>query len=212
MKSDTLVPKQQRSRETLARLLNAAIVTLEEHGLDGTTIPRVAAAAGVAPASVYRRFSDKNALFRAAFLMVLEQSVATNRTALRTKSTGARTLSAAVSQIVTALSRQYRDHPGLLRALVRFLETDEDSSFREKAVGYLASNFDIAGKGLLTLRKGIAHKTPERAVLFGLLAVATILEVRAFESFSMWHAILPMSDREVELELSRLLLAYLRHR
>jgi AcrR family transcriptional regulator len=209
MKTDPLVPKQQRSRETLARLLDAAIATLEEHGLDGTTIPRVAAAAGVAPASVYRRFHDKNALFRAAFLMVLEEGVEKNRNAGRAKKTEARTLRAAVDQLVTALSRQYRDHPGLLRALFRFLETDEDSTFKRKAVAHLAKNIDTVGNGLMMFRKDIAHKSPMRAVLFGLLAVATILEVRAFKPFSMWHELLPMSDQEVQVELGRFLLAYL---
>jgi hypothetical protein len=47
------LPQQQRSGETLARLITATLVTLEEHGLEGATISRIASVAKIAPASVY---------------------------------------------------------------------------------------------------------------------------------------------------------------
>src|SRR3546814_9648839 len=59
-------PQQERSRRTHARLLEATLKTLAEHGLDGATIPRIARVADVSPATVYRRFVDKQALLRAA--------------------------------------------------------------------------------------------------------------------------------------------------
>jgi AcrR family transcriptional regulator len=68
------LPQQQRSRETLARLITATLATLEEHGLEGATIARIAGVAKIAPASVYRRFRDRNALYRLALLDMLEGS------------------------------------------------------------------------------------------------------------------------------------------
>jgi AcrR family transcriptional regulator len=212
MKSDLLAPKQQRSRETLVRLLRATVATLEEHGLEGTTIPRVAAAAGIAPATVYRRFRDKDALYRAVFLMLLEKSVVGTRKVLRAQAAEARTLEGAVEKLVAIMIRQYRDHPGLLRALIRFVETDEDASFKKKALAHLAGNIATAGDVLLAFRKQIARAAPERAVLFGLLSVATVLEVRALEPVSMWRELLPISDKQMQSELSGMLLAYLRSR
>jgi AcrR family transcriptional regulator len=62
------------SRETLARLITATLATLEEHGLEGAPVSRIAGVAGIAPASVYRRFRDRNALYRVALLEMLEGS------------------------------------------------------------------------------------------------------------------------------------------
>src|ERR1700733_5106492 len=78
MSSETS-PKQARSRATAERLLAAAIRVVDEVGLEGATVPRIAAAADVAPASVYRRYADKDALLRAAFLHALENSNQNNR-------------------------------------------------------------------------------------------------------------------------------------
>ena len=75
-------PRQKRSQATLERLLSATIRLLDEHGLEGTVIPRIAELAGVAPASVYRRFANKDALMRAALLHVLESSREANRLGL----------------------------------------------------------------------------------------------------------------------------------
>jgi AcrR family transcriptional regulator len=210
MSHDDLAPQQRRSRETLARLLAAAVATLEKHGLDGATIPRVAAAAGVAPASVYRRFRDKDALFRAAFLTVLEQGLDTRAPDLRGRPGKKGRLHDVVAQLVAAISAQYRHHPGLLRALIRFVETDTDLAFRKAALGHVASSLGRLSDIVLTFRKEIRHSNPERAVLFGLLTVGTILEARAFEKVSIWRELLPISDADIQAELSRSLLAYLR--
>src|SRR5271165_2982790 len=63
-KKQPLAPQQDRSRESLRRLLQAATEVLEEKGLEGATIPRIAARAGLSPGAVYRRFRDKDALLR----------------------------------------------------------------------------------------------------------------------------------------------------
>ncbi len=65
---------------------------------------------------------------------------------------------------------------------------------------------------LLTFRDRIAHRDPERAVLFGLLSVATVIEVRSLEQPSMWAEVLPISDEEMQAELTRSFIAYLQCR
>ena len=76
-------PQQGRSRATAQSLLSATIRVIAAAGLDAATVPKIAALAKVAPASVYRRYQDKDALIRAAFLHVLEQSNANNRQHLK---------------------------------------------------------------------------------------------------------------------------------
>jgi AcrR family transcriptional regulator len=205
-----LPPQQQRSRETLARLLQATIETLEEHGLDGATIPRIAGAAGVAPASVYRRFRDRNALYRAALLDALEKSAAASRKTLRLESFKDRTLEGVVARLVAITVQQYRLQPGLMRALTRFIENDSNEDFRANALAIVSGNYERIIDMLLAFRTEITHPNPRRAIIFGLLTMATIIEVRALEKVSMWNELLPVSDKELKTEVTKNFLAYLR--
>lgn len=58
----TYSPKQNRSQQTEDRLLNALESLLEEMFFDQVSIKQLAARAGVAVGTVYRRFKDKEAL------------------------------------------------------------------------------------------------------------------------------------------------------
>jgi AcrR family transcriptional regulator len=210
MPTSSLAPQQERSRETVARLLKATIKMLEEHGLDGATIPRIAEAAGVAPASVYRRFEDRNGLFRAALLDALEKSAAVTRKTLRLESFEDQTLDGVVGRLVAIIMQQYCAQPGLMRAFTRFIETDPDKHFRSNALAIVSGNFEQLIDMLLTFKDEIPHPHPRRAITFGLLTMATIIEVRALEQVSMWHELLPMADRELHAEVTQNVLAYLR--
>ncbi|HET9365675.1 MAG TPA: helix-turn-helix domain-containing protein, partial [Candidatus Angelobacter sp.] len=67
-KKRALAPQQERSRESLRKLLKAAAEVLGQHGVEGTTIPRIAQHAGLTPGAVYRRFHDKEALLEEVIL------------------------------------------------------------------------------------------------------------------------------------------------
>lgn len=64
---------QARSRETVARLLEAAERLVEEEGPDALTTTAVAARAGVSPASLYRFFADRDELFDALLIELLAE-------------------------------------------------------------------------------------------------------------------------------------------
>jgi len=183
---------------------------LDKHGLTGATIPRIAAAAGVAPASVYRRFKDRDALYRAAFLSVLEQSREINAKAIRLESFKKPTLEGVAGDLVTIVLRQYRSHPRLLTALVRYMEDDADKRFRKKALALVAANFERLIDLLLHFRSEIKHPDPKRAVTFGLLNLVSSIEVRALGEVSLWREMLPVSDQELHREFTRTILSYLR--
>lgn len=209
MASGFLKPQQKRSRDSLARLLKATIETLETYGLEGATIPRIAAAADIAPASVYRRFRDRDALYRAALMAALETSAEASQKVLRIESFAEKTLEDVTGRIVAITMQQYRSHPGVMRALTRFIETDSNEEFRKKALAITAGNFDLLVDLLMGFRRDIAHRNPRRAITFALLSMATIIEVRALEQVSMWHELLPMSDKEAHAVITRSCLSYL---
>src|ERR1051325_11736278 len=74
--------QQTRSKETAVRLLQAAEQVLEKRGLKGASVPEIARRAGVSPASIYRRFIDKDGLLREVFERFFERAIQTNAAAL----------------------------------------------------------------------------------------------------------------------------------
>src|SRR5438128_4234087 len=78
----TLEPQQARSRESLRKLLKAAAEVLGQHGVEGATIPRIAQHAGLTPGSIYRRFSDKDALLEGVVLGILERQKERTKTGM----------------------------------------------------------------------------------------------------------------------------------
>ncbi len=203
-------PQQERSRETLRRLLRATIDILEGHGLEGATIPRIAARAGIVPASIYRRFKDKDALYRAAFLKLLEPSLEASRQDLRAQRFEQLSFEKAVEQIVAAVIRQYREHPGVLRALTGFCERPTEKKFARRILKLIHTNFSSIAAVLLRYRSRMKHSDPRLAVGFALLSAVTVIEIQARKGYSLWNVALPLTDQRLKAEVTRMVLAYLR--
>jgi AcrR family transcriptional regulator len=211
MKPNLHEPKQQRSRETLRALLTATVRLLDKDGLENCTLPRIADEAGVSAASVYRRFSDKDALVKAAFLKVLEQSNATNQVQLE-KQLLRDGLKETAGAIVAALLHQYLEHPRLMRALVIFLEANARSGFAREANRRIAQNLKLVAAVLLRHTKQIRHRDPRRAATFAVLQTASSIEAAVLGRDSLWSIALPLNDRKFAEELTRGMVAYLRHK
>src|SRR5215813_8208092 len=81
-KKKSLAPQQERSRESLRKLLKAAAEVLGHHGVEGTTIPRIAQLAGMTPGAIYRGFPDKEALLEEVVLGILERQDERTKTSL----------------------------------------------------------------------------------------------------------------------------------
>jgi AcrR family transcriptional regulator len=201
-------PQQQRSRETSARLIAATLKALEEYGLEGATIPRVAEMAGTAPASVYRRFRDRNALYRVALLHEIESLVLADRSM---DTSGARTLEELGYLIAKDTLQQYRLRPGFMRAMTRFIETDTDEDFRKRAMQSITSGYEHLVVLVLAHRARIQHTNPRKAALFALLTVATLIEVRELSEVSVWKELSHATDKQFIAEVTKNFLGYLLH-
>ncbi|MFZ6874931.1 TetR/AcrR family transcriptional regulator [Undibacterium sp. Di27W] len=179
-------PLQERSRSTALRLLNATIALLDESGLEGALIPRIAEHAGVAPASVYRRFADKNALLRAAFLHALKQSNVSNSASLRSQLLGD-TLATSVRKLIVMLFDQYQQHPHFLRALSQFIDADTDRAFIAEARTIIRANIDLIVDILLQHESEIRHVVPAASLRFLVLNATCSIEAYSLDPNSMWH-------------------------
>lgn len=203
-----LEPQQDRSRRTLARLISATAMTLMESGLEGATVPKIAEAADVSPATIYRRFKDKKDLLRAAILHMLESSNVRNRLHLA-KDLRHPSLTVAARRFITLNIGQFRQNGQFMAALKQFLEADDDPEFVKDARQAIRTNLDLVVKAMLTYRDEIAHPDPERALRFATLMASASIESFCLSTRTPWATLQPVSDEEIIAELTHSFVAYL---
>jgi AcrR family transcriptional regulator len=209
--SSPAFPAQQvRSRATLERLLHATEAVLDEHGLEGATVPRIAKRAKLSPASIYRRFPDKDALLRYVCLKFFEDKIANFAAAEVAPVMPGITLEMLVRKLVGVLSCAYTARRGLMRALVQFTYQHPDLPFREKMKDAQAQTFAAMTSMFLRFRDDIRHPDPELAVRLGLLTVAVTLREMLLVAYDdRWNKIVRLSDEQLHEQLSQMLLHYL---
>ena len=199
---------QRRSRETAARLLEAAEAVLEKRGLEGASVPEIARRAGVSPASIYRRFVDKDGLLREVFERFFESSIEANEEALEPAKWKATTLEKCVCALVAGMVAAYSQRPGLLRAVISYSEQHPDAAFRRRALELRERSMAGIEKVVLLHAKQIKHPQPKRAVRIALQLVSLALKERISPSNKLNGPALPAE--ELRIELTRLFLGYLR--
>jgi AcrR family transcriptional regulator len=200
--------QQKRSQGTFDKLVNATARVIDRHGLEGATVPQIAAEANLSAASIYRRFADKDDLLRATFLRIFE--AAHNANAMLVRSMIARrTLAETVEALIAAMLKQYRDHPKLLTALFRMIESEPQSAFAKEIMRLSSANLEQLAKLLLEHRVSIRHSDPELAARFAVLSVTSSIELASLGDISLWRVALRVSDKVFAAELARHMLAYL---
>ena len=214
MSKKTLAPKQARSRESLARLLAAAEAVLGEKGLDGATIPRIAAKASLTPGAVYRRFRSKDALLQRVALNMLEQSDANVRKFLIPEEARDTPLPVLIDRIVRSLLYSHRLKAGVVRALMEFARDHPSTAFRKQVNQLETQTFRRIIDYLSVHRAEVKHHDPELALSFGTLMVVfavreLVLMPGSKEEEAMWAQFLPRDDIQLQRELSRALQRYL---
>ena len=128
----SLEPQQERSRESLRKLLKAATEVLGQRGVEGTTVPRIAQHAGLTPGAIYRRFRDKDALIEAAILGILERQDQRLKAGLSPTTAAKIPLDVFVEQIVGGMVVSYRANAALLRALRKFAHARAETEFAKE--------------------------------------------------------------------------------
>jgi AcrR family transcriptional regulator len=207
-KKSVLPAHQARSRESLARLLKATIAVLDEYGIEGATIPRIAARADVSPGTVYRRFPDKDALMREVCLRALEENYQQSHKLFSAERWRDKSL-AEIAHLVIALTlKGHRTHRGLVRAILFFTLQHPDPAFVRKSAELRGKVFREVADLLLTRRAEIHHPDPESAVKFAMLMVG----IAAQSVFVLPHSLarlVPEIEDQVERELPRMFLRFL---
>lgn len=207
----SLEPQQARSRESLRKLLKAAAQVLGQHGVEGTTIPRIAAHAGLTPGAIYRRFNDKDALLETVIMGILERQDERLRTGLTPEMAGQIPLPVFAAQLVDSLLVSYRANAELLRAIRQFLQGRMGTEFWKKACRLEVRSYERMVELFLAHAKDIQHPDPRRAVSLGLLMVIATLHELVLDTPDMkvWKGMMPKDDQALKRELTRAFLGYL---
>jgi AcrR family transcriptional regulator len=208
---EKLAPQQARSRESLNKLLKAAVEVLGQQGVAGTTIPRIAAHAGLTPGAVYRRFRNKDVLLETAILRVLEDQTKVLLLTLPAESAAEIPFPTLAEQVINSLVISYRVNARLLRAVRQFLQEKEGSPFWKKASKLELRTFEYLASVFVASGREIKHPDPRAAVALGLMMVTgTLWEVVVIPGdVKLWKGLLPKDDRTLKGEITRAFLNYL---
>lgn len=211
MRAPILPAKQARSRATLERLLKATAAVLEEGGLDAATLPRIAARARLSPATVYRRFPDKDALLQETFRRFFEEIYQRDLQLYRPELWAEVPLAEMARRVFRDLLEHNRSRAGLMLALMRYFARHPNVEFKRQAQKQQLLSFHNVVRIFLTRRHEMSHPQPDVAVQFGLLAVSAVMRdlLLMQKATPDMARVFPVSDERIVEEMLRLFLRYL---
>ena len=211
MAKKTLVPQQERSRESLRKLQKATAEVLGQHGVDGTTIPRIAQHAGLTPGAIYRRFHDKDALLEDTILGMLERQGERAKTSMTPEAAAQIPLTVFTEQVINGMVLGYRVNAPLLRAMRMFVQGRANTPFWKKACKLEVQSFDHVLELFLAHRKEIKHPDPRGAIAMAfMMVVSTLYEIVVMPTdLGPLKIFLPKDDQALKCELVRAFLSYL---
>ena len=211
MAKKTLVPQQERSRESLRKLQKATAEVLGQHGVEGTTIPRIAHHAGLTPGAIYRRFHDKDALLEATILGMLQRQEERMKVGLTPAAAAQIPLPVFADQVIGAMVLTYRVNAALLRAMRTFVRGRANTAFWKTACKFEVRAIEHVIELFLTHRKEIRHPDPRTAITMGfMMVVSTLYEIVVMPTdLGPLDNFLPKDDQALKRELVRAFLSYL---
>jgi AcrR family transcriptional regulator len=152
-------PLQQRSRETVAVILEAAARVLEQRGLEGYNTNAVAERGGISVGSVYQYFPNKDALTLALIARFEDALLAKVRDAVAASE--GKSLTASLNLIIRAQLEAHAERAGLNR----ILETEEDRLRPASSDSAAASELkDLVAALLARHRRQIARPVDDDAI------------------------------------------------
>ncbi|MEM8680125.1 MAG: TetR/AcrR family transcriptional regulator [Planctomycetota bacterium] len=198
-------PRQQRSRETLQRVLTATEELLCDQTLEQLTIREILKRANVSTGSFYARFDGKEALIQAIWdelrLTVDEFLEADPLPA------GA-PLSERATLLVTQRVKRYRKYRGIFRAFILRLRQGLPPLSDEDRRAYLRSQ-----KKLITFfmrsKREIRHPDPERAIAFAEFAMSSAARELILYPTSPHASTIKTTQRQLVDELTQMFVGYL---
>ncbi len=202
-------PRQDRSRRSLDRILDAAERLLETRSFSDLTVADVVREARSSVGVFYSRFPDKDALLHTLDERFADEVVMTVERHFSDPAAWTSVpLAEIVRSLIAVLVEAHRRKRGTLRAIVLQVRLRPDESFR-RTEDRMHSVLPEVDRVLLSKRREIRHPRPETAVRWAVyMAFNTLRDKILFESTGPADVI-AMSDEAVIRELTRAVLGYL---
>lgn len=198
-------PRQKRSREAWARVLNAGVELLSEDGYEGFTIAAICDSAGVAPRFIYDRVDGKDDLFLAVYEHGLGRVRAGESELQRDERWVGLTPDEIVRGAVGEVSARFRENTAFLRAVV--LLSSSVAEVARRGAAY-REEFESQFVRLLSrIKDDIRHNDPLSAMqyCFDTAFSAWIVRVAYGPEFSA----LGLDDEQFDRRLQELGVRYL---
>ena len=200
-------PLQERSQQTMERLLSAAEGLITEVGFAHATVAGIAKRAESSVGAFYARFKDKDALLRCLLERFVQDVQATISHALRPEVWTGASVDAVCATLVRFIMRMLNERQQLIRAITQLaLEEPELADYRNIIASHCAE-----GLQRLVHERGeeFGCSDPRRALRVVTWTCLSLTEVAAFGD-SQRPAGLP--QEEFEAELCSMILSHLQVR
>jgi len=201
-------PRQERSRQSFDRYLDAAEALIRANGFDELSVAEVARLAGFSVGGLYSRFPNKLALLgavRERFLARMEAAVAAEFEAGRG---GDASLAGAVHRIIRMLVRHFVSEPAMFRAFI--LECADNPEFAKRCEVGDERRKQLFREAVLAHEHEIRASDPSAAVDWAYTVVNLLIRERVIFGQSA-----PLAggyaDEELAENLEQITLAYLTH-
>ncbi|PZF96019.1 TetR/AcrR family transcriptional regulator [Micromonospora endophytica] len=187
--ASTRVPQQERSRATQARLLEATVECLVEHGWSGTTTTVVAARAGVSRGAQLHHYPTRTALVTAAVAHLTERRAAELRVEAGVLPAGPDRLDRVVDLLAAAFTG-----PLFVAALELWVAARTDAELRaallplETRIGREMYRLTIDLLGVDERRPGVREAVQATLDLLRGLGVANLLSDDSARRAALLHA------------------------
>jgi AcrR family transcriptional regulator len=196
-------PQQARTREGLARLLEAAEELIAEKGFDDAGIVEIAQRAGSSVGGFYRRFRDKDGIIQALHERFCEDARVTADAALAPGRWDGASLAEVAREFIAFLVQIFRERQGLLRAFLKHALAD--AALRQRNLELFRHLSSRLSALLRTRKHEVSHPQPELAAAFGLQMALGTLD----HAIQTHHEPLPLGDERLVTELTRAFSSYL---
>lgn len=168
-------PQQERSRRSEQLLLEAALRLFHARGVEAITVADIAAEAGMAPASIYRRFGDKEGLLREAYRHFIHDALSMLEM-VPPVTPGEPGYVQQMAKITSLVVRFSRANQALLQS--SYARSLTDDYYASAMLDLRARVLSALKQHFLSLRAEIHHPEPERALDFVLRQAVAMLSAR----------------------------------
>ena len=200
--------KQERSRKTQARILEATARLLEAMPFERITVRTIVAEAETSIGSFYARFRDKDALLPVLFAQ--DEARLDRRLArLRDQVGVADSLTEIADLIADHFVHFYGDNPNLSQAVFGYIMRNDDPVESRAHSEHRLQQYDFLIEALLRFRSDFSQTDATKAVKWGLYFLTVACRNRLFFPDAPLSRTLKISKRDLKTELSRLLVGYL---